>query len=311
MTAGWVAVSVRAQAMTSRRCGRDGAARLAATGSVEAAVEMLSASTYGHDVHPGQDLATAQRAVVQTVVWNLRVLAGWSPREGVTLLRALVAWLEIANTLDQIEALQGREVPAHYRLGGLGTAWSRLREASDVAGLRSVLTASPWGDPGGDSPRAIGLSMQAAAADRLVAVVPEVTALAGGGVALLLARQLGSADPQVPAPPAAFRASAARVVGRSAVTANNFVDLAEALPGNSRWAVAEVAGNGELWRAEARWWRRVDHDGMALVRRSTPGRAVLVGSVAVLAADAWRVRAALERAARGGGPGEEDFDAVA
>jgi hypothetical protein len=101
------------------------------------------------------------------------------------------------------------------------------------------------------------------------------------------------------------------VVGRPAVTANNFVDLAEALPGNSRWAVAEVAGNGELWRAEARWWRRVDHDGMALVRRSTPGRAVLVGSVAVLAADAWRVRAALERAARGGGPGEEDFDAVA
>jgi hypothetical protein len=71
--------------------------------------------------------------------------------------------------------------------------------------------------------------------------------------------------------------------------------------------VEEPAG---LWRAEARWWRRVDRDATALVGRSTPGRAVLVGAAAVLAADALRVRTALEVAARGGDVGE-DADAVA
>jgi hypothetical protein len=55
------------------------------------------------------------------------------------------------------------------------------------------------------------------------------------------------------------------------------------------------------------------------MRSSSFGRAPVVGVVAVLAVDAWRVRAALETAARGGGTGEvagsfsamEAFDGVA
>jgi hypothetical protein len=46
------------------------------------------------------------------------------------------------------------------------------------------------------------------------------------------------------------------------------------------------------------------------VRHAGTGRGVLVGAVALLAVDAWRVRAALEVAARGGGP-TEALDAVA
>src|SRR5215207_8585508 len=126
MTAGWVAVSVRARAMTSRRLGRDGARRLAAGGSIEDAVAALARSTYGHDVRGGQTLTEAQRAVVDTTAWNLRVLAGWSPREGVGILRVLVAGLEVFNTLDHLRRLSGEQAPPPYRLGGLATAWPRL-----------------------------------------------------------------------------------------------------------------------------------------------------------------------------------------
>jgi hypothetical protein len=59
-----------------------------------------------------------------------------------------------------------------------------------------------------------------------------------------------------------------------------------------------------LWEAEARWWARVDHEGAALARRPVAGRPSIVGATALLAVDAWRVRAALELAARGGGPTE-------
>ena len=47
-----------------------------------------------------------------------------------------------------------------------------------------------------------------------------------------------------------------------------------------------------------------------MIRRSTPGPEILVGAVALLAVDAWRVRAALEVAAHGGGP-LEALDVVA
>ncbi|MFG2884181.1 hypothetical protein ACGFYV_18100 [Streptomyces sp. NPDC048297] len=56
--------------------------------------------------------------------------------------------------------------------------------------------------------------------------------------------------------------------------------------------------------AEARWWRTVEADATAMLREGRYGPRVVVGAVAVLSVDAWRVRAALESAARGGRPGE-------
>ena len=54
----------------------------------------------------------------------------------------------------------------------------------------------------------------------------------------------------------------------------------------------------------------MERDAFRLVRSSTPGSEAPVGAVALLATDAWRVRAALESAARHG-RALEDFDAVA
>jgi len=147
MSAGWVAASVRARAMTRRRLGRAAVVRLAASPSTEAAVSALAQTTYGHQVRVGQSLSEAQRAVVHAVAWNVRVLAGWTPREGVGLLRVLMAILEMANVQDHLQRLAGAEPPAPFRLGGLATAWPRLQQTTDRRALRRALAASPWGDP--------------------------------------------------------------------------------------------------------------------------------------------------------------------
>lgn len=307
MTAGWVAVSVRARAMTSRRLGRDGARRLAASASLDDAVNALARSTYGHDVRAGQPLPDAQRAVIDTTAWNLRVLAGWAPREGVGMLRVLLAALEVFNTVDHLRRLSGEPVPSPYRLGGLSTAWLRLQQTTSAEEVRAVLATSAWGDPGAESPRAVGLSMQAALADRVMAAVPEASAWAAGGLALLVVREL------VPEPrelPAGAQAAALRVLGPAAVGARGLPELVAALPNPAQWTLSDVAHPADLWRAEARWWTRVDHEGLAMVRRPGAGRQAIVGAAAALAADAWRVRGALELASRGGTL-TEDFDAVA
>ncbi len=313
MSAGWVAVSVRARAMARRRLGRAGVRQLAASTSLEEAVATLAESTYGRDVHPGQSLAAAQRGVVDTVVWNLRVLAGWAPRDGVAVLRALVAPLEAADALDHLRELAGlATAPPSHDLGGLATASARLERAVDPAELRRVLASSPWGDPGEPTLRAVALAVRASAADRIVAAVPEAGAWAGGDTALLVARETLLDGRPLPGP---TRALAARVVGPAALAAGSLPAIRAALPTYARWALTGVEEPADLWRAEAAWWGRVERDGVALVHRAPPGRAVLVGAVALLAVDAWRVRAALEHATRGGserdGSHREDVDAVA
>jgi hypothetical protein len=58
----------------------------------------------------------------------------------------------------------------------------------------------------------------------------------------------------------------------------------------------------------------VERDGFTLLRQPLTTSAPVVGAAAVLGADAWRVRAALEVAARGGSQDPralEAFDAVA
>jgi hypothetical protein len=54
------------------------------------------------------------------------------------------------------------------------------------------------------------------------------------------------------------------------------------------------------WEAEAGWWRHVESDGRVLLRSAATDSGPVLGAVAVMAADARRVRAALASAARGG-----------
>lgn len=306
MGVSWVAGNVRARAMTRRRLGRTAVRDLAASKSLATALEALGRTPYGHDVREGHTLAEAQRAVVDTLVWNVRVLSGWVPRAGVGTLRVLLGVLETANVEDHLLRLAGADPPPPYRLGGLATAWRRLGAATSAEDLQRALAASPWGDPGGATPRVVSLAMRTSLADRTIAAVPSAAPWVAGATALLVAREVVGGR----ALPPRAELAAARVVGSLAASARTLPGLAAALPTSARWVLAEVREPDDLWQAEAHWWLRVERDGFALARRAASDPEVLVGTVAVLAADVWRVRAALELAARGGAP-LEAFDAVA
>jgi hypothetical protein len=307
VSAGWVGVSVRSRAMTNRRVGRSAARRLAASSSLPDALEALARTPYGHELRSARDLASAQRAVVETVLWNSRVLAGWAPRQGVSILRALAAVLEEANIRDRLRALEGTDVPPPYRLGGLSTAWPRVARAGSVDEVRGVLAASPWGDPQGASADDIGLALGTSVTDRVVSAVPPAAGWASAACALLVARTVVRDGRDLP--PTA-RTAAARVLGLRALASGSLPELADRVPSGTRWVLEGVTEPDELWSAEARWWARVERDGFALVRGPANGPGVLVGAVALMATDAWHVRGALELAVRGGTP-MEAFDAVA
>jgi hypothetical protein len=293
--------------MTNRRVGRSAARRLAASPSLADALEALARTPYGHDLRSARDLATGQRAVVETVLWNSRVLAGWAPRQGVSILRTLAAVLEEANIRDRLRALEGAEVPPAYRLGGLSTAWPRVVRAGSVEEIRRVLATSPWGDPASATADDIGLVLRTSVTDRVIAAVPPAARWASAACALLVARTVVRDGRDLPT---AARTAAARVLGQRALASGSLPELADRLPSGARWVLAGVTEPAELWSAEARWWARVERDGFALVRSPANGPGVLVGAVALMATDAWHVRGALELAARGGTP-LEAFDAVA
>ncbi len=308
MSISWVAGSVRARAMSGRRVGYQAARNLALSPNLESALAGLARTPYGHDVRLDQTLADAQHAVVDTLAWNLRVLAGWVPREGVTMLRVLAGALEAANVEEHLRHLAGAApVPPPYRLGGLATAWPRLAATTSPDLLRAGLAASPWGDPGGVTRRQIGLAMRTALADRIMAAVPAAAGWAAADTALLVAREVFLQGREL-SPRA--RIVASRILGPAALSATSLPALVAALPSGSRWVLADIEEPADLWLAEAHWWRRLERDGLALSRRAGAGPEAMVGAVAILAADAWRVRAALELAARGGTP-VEVFDAVA
>lgn len=296
MSAGWVAGSVRARAMSRRRIGASGARDLAHH-DLDGAIAELARTSYGHDVRAGQDLDEAQRAVVATALWNLRVLAGWQPLRGVATMRVLLGAVELMNVQAHLETMLGADPHPPYRMGALGTAWAQVAQTTRPDEVRQVLQTSVWGDPGGNTLRDIALAMRTDLADRVMAAVPGAASWAAGDTALLLAREVVLQHHELPA---RARLSAGRVLGPAAVGARTLSELRSALRADARWALADVDDPADLWRAEGRWWRRLARDGMALVASPRPGEQVLLGAVAVLAADARSVRAALEVAARGG-----------
>lgn len=305
--AGWVAGDVRGRALLSRRVGADGARRLATCPALADAVTALAAGPYGRTVHPGQQLDEAEHAVGAALLWHLRVLAGWQPRIGAEAVRQLAGWFEIANTVEHARALAGLTAGRRYRLGRLTTAWPRLTAATTGAELRAVLATTSWDDPGSAVPATIATSMELSWAARVAAAVPEARAWADGAAALLVARQRFAAGDGELAEPVAQRATA--LLG-PAVTANTWEGYTGGLRTDARWPLADCDGPGDLWDAELRWWARVEQGATTLLAAPRAGRGTVVGIVAFLALDAWRVRAALQLAARGGRP-EEAFDAFA
>ncbi len=306
VSAGWVAGVTRARAMLSRRVGASGARQVAAAGNLGEALRCLTATSYRKYLQAGGTLEDAQRAVTATLLWHLRVLAGWQPREGVAAIRLLAAGFEIANVEDHLRSLSGELPPEPYRLGALATAWPRLATTAGAEELRAALTASAWGDPGGSSPAQVAIGMRIAAASRTTAAVPSAARWAAARAALLVRRELFIGAREL-TEPAARRAS--RLLGPTAIAAQTFPEFRERLPHTAQWAVRGIADVDGLWRAEAGWWARLEQDGFELLRGSRFDASCVVGAVAVLSTDAWRVRAALEVAARGGQP-MEAFDAL-
>jgi hypothetical protein len=311
MSAGWVAAAVRARAMSRRRVGGVAARVLAGRPSLELAVDSLADGPYGHDVRPGQTLSQAQHAVSATVLWNMRVLAGWLPSGSSRILRLLAGGFEVANVDERLREVEGRAVEAPFRLGSLATTWELVARAASAEEIRGVLARSPWGDPGSGTPAGVGLGMRLAWASRVAAGVPQARPWACGAAGLIVARELLFAG-WTPTPQA--QRTLAPLLGSAWMDARTVAALAAALPADARWVLEGIDGTEDLWRAEAAWWSRLGVDGASLLHLPGTTSAPVIGSVAVLAADAWRVRAALEVAARGGSdaPGAlEVFDAVA
>jgi hypothetical protein len=311
MSAGWVGGSVRARTLARRRLDAGAARQLATSGSLRDAQQVLGETAYARRIHPGQDLAGTQHSVASALLWDLRVLAGWLPQGGVRLLRVLAAWFEIANVDEMLQALGGRPAGPEFQLGALATAWPRLRKATSRSGLRAALTASDWRDPGGDSDRAVRLGMRVRYASRAAALGGTVGDWAVGAMALLVAGELGAcghagghvADGTV-------LGEAASLLGPAAMSAQTLAELADRLPSSARWALEGISAPDGLWRALATWRAKVEQDGLRLLRTASLDSQVVLGAVAVMACDAWRIQAALEIAARGGRP-IEAYDELA
>jgi hypothetical protein len=292
--------------MARRRLGGS-AARELARSSTELALHALAESAYGQDVRPGLTVTQAQHAVRAALLWQLRVLAGWQPRRGAELIRRLAAWYEIANVEEHFRRFADQLTEPAYDLGALATAWRRLATCGSPGQVREVLASSPWGDPGGDGPYAISVAMRFTWAQRVATLSEPLVPWAAAAAALLLAREQLLVNRTLPS---SARKAASALLGHRAVEASSVAELATAAGRNAAWVFEGIDEPAELWRAESAWWRRVEDDGFAMMRSTRADSRPLLGTVAILGADARRVCAALEISDRGGAP-LEVFDAVA
>lgn len=320
MSSSWVAGVVRAKALAGRRLGAAGARAVAKSPGLGPALAALSSSPYGHDVRPGQSLGAAQHAVAASLLWNMRVLAGWLPRGRVDVVRLLAAGYELANFDEHLWRLQHPLAPLSeptsptYSLGTLETSWSRLSSTTGLNGTAQVLETSRWQLRGCRTPREFHLGIRLAWADAVVSGLPEAAGWARAAAALLVLKEVLLEGRRLDEP-LALRASyvlGPGFVGALAARPPGLAGLRDRLPSGARWVLDDLDQAHDLWRGEAAWWHRVERDGFALLRGSGYGRGPVVGALAVLAVDVWRVRAALETAARGGaGSTLEAFDGVA
>ena len=308
MTASWVAASVRARSMAHLRLGATRCRRLAAAPDLATAVSLLEDTGYARRLAGVTDLATAQRATYETLLWQLRVLAGWLPPGGAGLVRALAAAFERDNIVMLARHLAGGPEPSGaYDLGALATAWPRLRDQPSLSSLTDALAHSAWGPTGPLDAVALRDVLTLAWLRRLVAAAPAATPWARTAATLLAARMV-LVDHV--APTTRVIQLARPWLGREWATAHDLSRLRAVLPRTSRTVLAGVREPEDLWRPEAQAKADVETDALRLVRAALPGPDVVLGAVAVLAVDGWRVRAALAAADAGTGSSEV-LDAVA
>jgi hypothetical protein len=210
-----------------------------------------------------------------------------------------LAGFEIANIEEHLCVLRGGEPDPPYRLGMLETAWSRIAPTTSYGEVRQELASSAWGDPGDQTPAVIEIFLRLAWTDRLLGRVPEVSAWARARSVMVLLRAIHLDGHELPGRLAdRARSVLGQRVADEVLSGNPPENLAPQLPPDIRWVLDGVGEPADLWWTEPTWWRRVESDSHALLRRAAFGRSTVIGAVGLLAADAWRVRAALETAAR-------------
>ena len=191
MKPGWTAGVTRARLLLSRAVGPTHASEVAASRSLGDALAALAGSAYGERVRAGQELAAAQRGVAETLLWHLRILAGWLPAPGAALVRALAAWFELVNIDAHLAALasDGRE-PRPFVLGTLAIAWNEAEHARTAEEVAHAVAGSAWGAPRTSSPPELALGLRVACARWVKESAPEAADWVAGAGALLVAREL-------------------------------------------------------------------------------------------------------------------------
>ncbi len=302
MKVDWAAASVRSRSMAQRRVGAGACRALAAEPTLTAALSSLQESSYAERLHGVSSLVAAERAIQETGLWQLRVLAGWLPAAGTALARAAAGMFEIENIVALAHQLDGGQpAPEPYHLGALATAGRRLGLAASSEELMTMLRSSAWGGGVGGVPGQLRAALTVAWARRLAVIAPPAQPWCGAVCVLTAARSL-TVDGVLPGRPLLHLLRP--ILGREWEGAGSIGDFRAALAPSLQNVVRDIASPAELWRAEARAHTAVEEDGFRLLRSSTPGPDVVLGAVAVLAMDAWRVRAALAAASAGSGSSE-------
>lgn len=303
MTSGWVAATVRARALARRRVGSRLARSIAEAPTLDAGLALLAGTAFEDVSRPGTSLRDAEHGIRAEQLWELRVLAGWLPARGIPLARSLAARFEQANVEQHRNQLTGREAEPAFRLGTLATSWPRLTATSSIEELHRELATSPWGDPGDMTATSLHdaltigwLRMMGAASSGL----PALSRWVVSGASLLVARIVAAGSPVAPT----LVRAAMPLIGGQWASARSIRELTPALPATGRRALRDVDNPGEVWLAEARLRGDVESDGFRMLRTANPGPEPVLGALAVLAVDGWRVRAALASAAVGAGPSE-------
>jgi hypothetical protein len=305
VSAGWVAGSTRARLLLTRRVGVERTRRIAGADSLADGAAMLAGTRFSAAA-ASTDIAAAERLVTSRLLLELRLLAGWLPAGAGELIRALAGWFELVNLEDRLAYLNGSDLIDPLALGSLVSAWPQAQAAQSAGELRAALRRSAWGDPGGESAQAIHLGLRIAWANRIRRAAPEAGLWVAGALALLLARERfisnRPADDIVTHDPGEL--------GSNWKATRTLEEFVAAIPSRASWPLEGMGDPGELWRSEAGWWRRVSADAESYVRASREGRAVIIGAVALLAADAVRTSAALEAAAQSSPTARDAFDAL-
>ena len=294
MSLAWTAASARARLLSRRRLGPAASRSLAGQADLGAARRLLVDSPYGREVGRETTIDQLQRALQASVLWHLRILAGWAPPSGGPLLRTLAARFEIANVEDRLSYLGGAPLHQPYELGRLATAWDRLRHAGSAGEMRAKLARSRWGDPGSEDLVGIRWAMLLRWAGWLRGGPRPMRPWVEGAVALLTARLIVAGADAVPEPVRLRWELLVPGAGR----ALSLEDVAALVP-DGAWALQLVTSPQDLWWAESQWWERMERDAQRVLKGNPRNPDAAVGLAGLLVADARRVGATLEAVGRG------------